>query len=276
MTLRERNRFITGFLIFSILTVALFVVLTVLGVTAGRARGPTLSSEAILSTPSVSRFWFVAPWDFRAILASIIFLTLSVPVVTFLMIVHFEKTQAQECVYFTLFLFSCLSESTRLFIPLLDLWESNATFLIAMTRLLLFGRLLAPAAFLFNALSAIPGQNRDTDRNALMLAALSGIIATLIPINITKVLPYCVVETGFPALFRTYQIFLFLLTLLALAVQLRQNGKEHLFLLAGVFTLFTGYLILINAASWLEFALGLLAFAGGVYVYLVNLHKTYL
>jgi hypothetical protein len=275
MTLHERNRLITVFLFFSLGIVFSFLVIFIMAFAQGGVGFPVISGETVLSPGKSPGLWFTAPYHFGAVLASIIFLTINAPIVTFLMILHFEKTQAQECLYFAIFLFSSLTEAARLCIPLFNLWQGNSTFLISIARVLVFGRLLAPTAFLFSAVFAIIQQNRDVERNALVLVATAAIIATLIPVNTTQVLPTCIVETGFASFFTTYNLCLYVLTSLCLLVQTKNAGAEHKFLLLGFILLYAGYLILIRTASWLEFALGFIAFVFGNFLYLVNLHKSY-
>ena len=137
MTLYRRNRMITVFLFGSLGVILSFIVFLVL--------------ESIRNEGQFSGLWFPAPYNYYSVLASSIFLTISAPLVTFLMLQHFEKTQAQECLYFAIFLFACLTESTRLCIPLFNLWHGNSGLLSGLTRSLVFGRLLAPAAFFFSA-----------------------------------------------------------------------------------------------------------------------------
>jgi hypothetical protein len=275
MTLHERNRFITVFLFFSLAIILSFLVLFIRAIVQERLGFPVISGESVLTASKPSRVWFAAPYSFYSVLASIVFLTITVPLVTLLMILHFEKTQAQECLYFAIFLFSCLAEATRLCIPIFDLWQGNSALLLNITRVLVFGRLLAPMAFLFSAVFAITRQNRDVERNVMVLVAVAGIIATLIPINTTRVLPTCIVETGFASFFTTFNLCLYGLTILCLLVQTKNAGVEHKFLLLGFILLYAGYLLLIQSASFLEFGLGFVAFAVGNFLYLVNLHKSY-
>jgi hypothetical protein len=275
MTLHERNRYITVFLFFSLAIISVFMVMFINAFAQKRVGFPVISGESVLSVSKPSGLWFAGPYNFYSVLASIVFLTITAPIVTLLIILHFEKTQAQECLYFAIFLFACLTEVTRLCVPLFNLWQGNSAFLINITRMLIFGRLLAPTAFLFSAVFAIIQQNRDVERNVMVLIAAAGIIATLIPVNTTRVLPTCIVETGFASFFNTFNLCLYVLTILCLLVQTRNAGMEHKFLLLGFILLYAGYLLLIHTASWREFGLGFATFSAGTFLYLVNLHKSY-
>jgi hypothetical protein len=259
MTLYGRNRIITLFLFGSLGVILSFIVFLVL--------------ESIRNDGHFNGLWFPAPYNYYAVLASSIFLTISAPLVTFLMLQHFEKTQAQECLYFAFFLFACLTESARFCIPLFNLWQGSSRFLSGLTRVLVFGRLFAPTAFFFSAV--LPEQNRDVERNVMVMVTMAGIIAVLIPVNTTHILPTCMVQTGFTSFFKGYTICLYLLTTLCLAIQTRSAGPEHKLVLLGYVLLFAGYLLLIRTTTWFAFAPGVIAFSAGTYLYLVNLHRTY-
>jgi hypothetical protein len=261
----------TGVLVFSLLAVCSIGILAFYSISHQIFRFPSGDSFG-----AVSLFYFAAPYSFPAVLISICFLTVSVPVITGLMMAHFAKTQSQECLYFALFLLACLTESIRLFIPFLGLWKSNASFLITSTRIFFFGRLLAPASFLFSSIFSIVGQTQGSERNSGVLFAVTGVIALLIPVNTTRILPNCTVGIGFIPFFWVYELTLAVLTFVSLLLEAQNNGPERKRLAMGFLLLFTGYILLIQTLSMFSLALGIIFFASGVYLYLVNLHQTYL
>jgi hypothetical protein len=215
-------------------------------------------------------------YNFTAVILSITFLTLSVPIITLLLIINFEKTKAQEYAYFIFFLAACLTEITRLFIPIFGLWDANSSFLISMARLLLCGRTLAPITFLFPALISTSGQNSNTGRNIIILLAVSGLFSALIPVNTAHILPDCTVETGYRSVLRIYTSLIYLLSFVSFLIAAGSGGREQRLLAIGYALLFAGYLLLINMQSIFIFVVGVILFTGGVYIYLSNLHKLYM
>ncbi|MDR3284927.1 MAG: hypothetical protein LBS97_07105 [Treponema sp.] len=272
MTIQVRNRFVIAFLLLSILSI---------GITGGFALRMSLTgemqepSQSILAAVQGTAPAFFA-YRFYAVVCSVCFLVISVPVITCLMIFNFEKTQAQEYVFFMFFLGACLTEISRLFIPVFGLWENNSSFLISSARILLFGRMLAPASFLFPVLFSSARQNQDTERNVIALVALSGVFAVLTPVNTAHILPNCTVETGQATLFTFYVAIMYILSFLSLAIMARHGGREQRLMTLGYAILFAGYLILTGALSFGAFVVGAVFFVTGVYAYLGNLHKLYM
>jgi hypothetical protein len=219
---------------------------------------------------------FLFSYNFTAVILSICFLTLAVPIVTLLLIINFEKTQTQEYAYFIFFLAACLTEISRLFIPIFGLWDANSAFLISAARLLLFGRALAPITFLFPALFSISGQNPDTGRNIIILLAVAGIFAALIPVNTAHILPDCTVEIGYRSVLRIYTAIIYLLSFVSFLIAAGNGGKEQRLLARGYALLFAGYLLLINMQSLFMLVVGVILFIVGIYIYLSNLHKLYI
>jgi hypothetical protein len=215
-------------------------------------------------------------YNFIAVIVSICFFAVSVPIITFFLMVHFEKTQVQEYVYFIFFLAGCLTELTRLFIPVFDLWNSNSSFLISSTRLLLFGRTLAPASFLFPALFSVSRQNQETGRNVIILIALAGIFALFIPVNTAHIMPDCTVEIGYRSLLSVFTMAIYLLSLLSLLIASQGAGREQKLLAVGYALFFAGYLILTGIQPILMLAIGIILFVTGVYLYLRNLQQLYM
>jgi hypothetical protein len=215
-------------------------------------------------------------YRFSAVILSICFLTLAAPVITCLVMVSFEKTQTQEYVFFIFFLGACLTEVIRLFIPIFDLWDSNSEFLIAACRLWLFGRILAPASFLISALFSTTRQSQDTGRNVIILAALAGVFAALIPVNTAHILPDCTVETGYSDFLSTSGGIVYFLALISLLPSARHGGREQRLMTTGYAVLAAGYIVLTGAMSFFSLLAGIGLFSAGIYLYVTNLHKLYM
>ena len=272
MTIRSRNRFVGIFLVFAILSILAVGWFAVRMLLSGTAASPpeNILSQILPDTPAFFSY------SFTSVLISISFLAISVPIITDFVMVNFEKTQVQEYVYFILFLGGCLCELTRLFIPVFDLWETNSTFLFSSARLLVFGRTLTAGSFLFPSLFSVSRQNQETGRNVLILIALSGIFALLIPLNTARILPDCTVATGYKSMLSIFTLSLFLLTLVSLLIASQGAGREQKMLAAGYALLFAGYRVLSGIQSISILVLGLILFSIGIYIYLSNLHRLYM
>jgi hypothetical protein len=264
-----------------------FSLLSAIGVGALLAlallRGSSLLPPALLAAPEEASIamptghsLLSGAYSPLAVLGAIGFMVIAVPVCSLLVIRHFGKTQAPECFYYALFLAACLTEVTRLFIPLFDLWTGSTAILTTLTRLLFFGRLVAPAAFLFSSVFAMFRQYREEERNCGILLALSGVLAMMIPVKTTVILPTYMAEIGFDPLYRSYLQVLFLCTIATLLIEGRNRGKEGFLLALGYALLFAGYLILLSTVTYPALALGGLLFITGTYVYLINLHRLYI
>jgi len=268
----------TGVLFFSLFTVCFMGYLSFSAVVRDIFRPPSADLIAAAASQSIFPWWgaFAAAFSFPAVLVSISFLSAAVPIVIGFVMVHFAKTQSSECLYFTLFLLACLTETTRLFIPFFDLWVNNSSMLITSVRILFFGRLMAPLSFLFSSIFTMEGQTQGAERNSAFLFAVAGIIALLVPVNTTRILPNCTVEIGFTAFFWIYECVLAALTFISLLIQAKSSGPPGRILALGFLFLFLGYIILLGTQTIAALCLGMLCFSLGVYLYLVNLHKIYL
>jgi hypothetical protein len=239
---------------------------------AGVSKGP---SPAVLAQASQGGAAFFS-YQFYVVIAGICFFALAVPTLTWLLIINFEKTQAPEYVFFVFFLVACLFELVRLLIPVLNLWDSMSAMVRVSARILLFGRLLGPASFLFPAVYAVNRKDSDIGRNILILVAVCGIFALLTPVNMGHILPVCAVETGYQGFLRLFVLMVSLLSVVSFIIAARPGGREQRLLAAGYVLLFAGYLILLSVQSFFALFTGILLFTAGVYIYLTNLHNIYM
>jgi hypothetical protein len=191
---------------------------------------------------------------------------------------NFEKTQSQECVYSIAFLLACLAESGRLLIPIFDLWSVQSSMFITLARIVFFGRLLAPMSFLLCALTSVnTKQYQESGKYFIVIAALAGVFAFVIPVNSLHLTANCDVVFGFSRIILIYQVILSLITLAAFAFFCKTPEKKDSFVIAlGYLLFFSGYRVLMFADSFFLAVTGAAFFVAGMMVYLGKLHKIYM
>ncbi|GMO58033.1 MAG: hypothetical protein Ta2A_03420 [Treponemataceae bacterium] len=181
-------------------------------------------AAAFSAVPILQRFLTAFfSYNFFAVLFSVFALSFTMPVTMILIYIHFEKTQSQECVYFSAFLLACLAETVRIIIPIASLWDSNTMLLFACAKIIFFGRILAPLSFVFFVLSTAIGQTSESGSHFFVLLLLSSVFALIIPVNTLHVLPACTVEFGFSRVFDVTKIVFFVLTAIAFFLNAREK-----------------------------------------------------
>jgi len=243
----------------------------------------SIASGSLQAPPEdVQPFYFstkggLLSYSFIATLCSIIFCALCAPILILFIYINFEKTQSQECVYCIAFLLTCLTESTRLLIPVLNLWHTNTSLFIAITRLVFFGRLLAPMSFFVCAITSGNSEYQESGKYFTLLAALAGVFSVLIPVNTLHIRANCSVDFGFSRFVVLFQIILCLITFFSfLFVAKTYSKKESLFLTAGYILFFSGYCVLTFADSFFFAIVGAVCFVVGMRLYLGAIHKIYM
>jgi hypothetical protein len=274
MTVNVRNKFV--FVSFIIST----VVVAALGFFFIRA---LIQGTFELPPADVKPYYFssrggILSYSFIASAIAICALSLSAPILAMFIYVNFEKTQSQECVYSIAFLLSCLAESTRLLIPVFNLWITNSSLLIAIARIIFFGRLLAPLSFLICALTSVSSAHyQESGKYFAMLVAFSGVFAFVIPVNSLQLAANCSIEFGFSHIVVAVQAILCLITLFSFVFFGKAFAqKDFLFLTLGYLLFFSGYGILTFADSFFFAVLGTVSFVIGIRFYLGTIHKIYM
>jgi hypothetical protein len=274
MTIHVRNRFIIIAFIFSTIMVAVIGFLFVRAAVSGMLEPPPVN----IPQHSFNVRGEVFTFNFLASLLAICFTGLSAPVLILFIYRHFEKTQSQECVYTVAFLLSCAAESSRLLIPVYDLWITNSALFIAIARCVFFGRLLAPLSFLICALSSGSAQKyQESGKTFVVLVAFCGVFAAVIPVNSLHMVANCNIEIGFSRIIMIFQIILCLITLFSFMMFGKTfSQKDSLFVTLGYLLFFAGYYVLTVADSFFFTILGAVLFIAGMRVYLGIIHRVYM
>ncbi len=205
-----------------------------------------------------------------------IFIQLAYVSLTSLIIYHsFEKTQAPDMIFFLLFLFACLCDSSRLLVPAFRLSGSFSLFLLKLGNLHLFARLLAPLALMGTTVMSTDDFRQNTDRNSIILVIIAMFFAEMIPLNTSVILPNFCISYGYENAIRGFCG----LTALVSAISLfRTNSKNEYkqIMTIGFILLCFGYSLIFCCYSILALAAGVLLLGSGTYIYLNEVHKHYL
>ncbi|MBP3708924.1 MAG: hypothetical protein J6I73_00735 [Treponema sp.] len=189
--------------------------------------------------------------------------------------IQFEKTQSIEVIFFAVFLIGCTSEAMRLYVPFFNLWHSFSTFLIFIGRVVLFGRILAPAALLFDAVFSGTEQRQNVERNLVVLIVISIALSLLIPLNTAIVLPNFCVHWGSSKTFYIIRVLILVAAVLSVFVNTRTMGRKEK-TSYGFLALTIGYEVCCLSTSVIAVIVGNLLLFVGTAVYLGSLHRRYL
>lgn len=210
-----------------------------------------------------------------AVIASLFALLIYAAVLSRFMFVEFEKTQSTEIVYLILFTLAVLSDTVRLAVPFFGLWQAASSAVNAIGRTLLFGRTLAPLSLIFAAAFSDARERTNTNRNFVILLALSIALSVIIPVNTA------VIEQNFAPRWGEGHVVSEVMTVMLLTAIVSFFISAHLqglSLRCPIFValLSIGYAILCNALSYFAAVIGAAALFCGTALYLIELHKQYL
>ena len=205
-----------------------------------------------------------------------IFIMLAYVSVTSLIIYHsFEKTQAPDIVFFLLFLFACLCDTSRLMVPAFHLSGTFTFFLLKVGNIDLFARLLAPLALMGNTAMSGDDFRQNTDRNCMILIIMSMFFAELIPLNTSVILPNFCLSYGYMKAIRGFAFVTCSASALCLFRSNIKNEYKQIMTL-GFILLCVGYSLIFYCYNIASLVSGTILLGGGTYLYLNEVHKHYL
>ena len=272
MTLKTRNRFITAFLISSLITASICLIIFITAIFRG----------TIIMPPGhrIFRIMDNIPLmknSFTALLISFLLIILYVPVCFYLLLKYFENTQTSEIIFFTGFLLACLAEAARFLTICLGLWQTFSNMLIFAGNMVLFGRTLAPLSFLCASILSENELKQDVERNYLIMMTVSLVFAAIIPMNTARIASTGLVTEGFRPLIMIFRTLLMLTAVVSFYIQgTKKNSREQKHLSSSSFILLLGYSMLISADNLPFLIFGSALLFLGTYRYLVFIHKLYM
>jgi hypothetical protein len=275
MTLYDRNTFFRIEIIISggFLVLAGFLALRALPAC------PLIMAEAVRRSPGIfqdlmGRFFEPNPFvPFVSLSAAALFSLISL----ILIYLFFEKTQAPEILFITLFVLSFSFEVMKLMTPLQKIWDIPSIYLLLASRALLFGRLLGIFS-LFTAGVYAAGLEVQKQLNVIFIVVFISLIVTLgIPIDILTWDSSFSMVNGYLSLFRMLETVVLLITMSSFFISAWSRGTpEYTAIGLGSFLAFAGRNILLSADTWMSPLPGLLLLAAGLWLICTNLHRVYL
>lgn len=268
MTIRFRNRMTLIFFILAVACLMLGIFFTLYKFFSDGIINPEVYTKD-LSQKFLLRYH-------PACVYSGIFILLTYVSVTTLIIYHsFEKTQAPDMVFFLIFLFACLCDTTRLMVPVFNLSGSFSHFLLKIGNFHLFARLLAPLALMGTTVMSTEDFKQNTDRNSLILIIISMFFAELIPLNTSVILPNFCISYGYVKAIRAFGALICAVSAVSLFCTNRRNEYKQIMTI-GFVLLCLGYSLTFYCYNILTLAAGTLFLGSGTYLYLNEVHKHYL
>ena len=240
---------------------------------------PEAMAEAVKRSPGIIQSLarqFLAPnpfVPFASLAASALF-SLAVLILIYF---FFEKTQAPEILFITLFVLSFSFEVMRLMTLLQKVWVIPSIYLLLASRALLFGRLFGIFS-LFAAGVCAAGLEVEKQLNVILITVFVSLVVTLgIPIDILTWDSSFSMINGYLSLFRMVETVVLLVTMASFFISAWSRGtREYAAISLGSFFAFAGRNILLSADTWLSPLPGLLLLAAGLWLICTKLHKVYL
>jgi hypothetical protein len=189
----------------------------------------------------------------------------------------FEKTQAPEILFISLFVLSFSFEAMRLLTPLQKIWAIPSIYLLLASRALLFGRFFGIFA-LFAAGVYAAGLEIQKQLNVILIVALISLLISLgVPIDILTWDSSFSMINGYLSLFRMIETVVFIITMMSFFISAWSRGTpEYVAIGAGSFLVYVGRNILLSGDTWISPLPGLLLLAAGAWLICTKLHKVYL
>ncbi|MBR4629057.1 MAG: hypothetical protein IKO57_01255 [Treponema sp.] len=273
MTLRIRNQFLKIFTFFSITWVSITSLLLI----------KSIISKQMMQPPTDIRT-FPFPWAnfftecrFSAIVCSILILLFFAIGTTFFVTRHLKKTQSSELIFFFGFLIGVLCEAFRLLIITFGLWLTFSDTLLALGKMILFGRTIAALSFFFAALLGEPGKRNEIEQNFVILVAISALISAITPLNTIRITSTGMVTICFPKMISTFKAIVVIISTFAFIYNSKRDEKPAFNWVAiNYLILFFGYELLINSDCIITMVAGAFSLLAGTAQYLMALHKIYL
>jgi hypothetical protein len=189
----------------------------------------------------------------------------------------FEKTQAPEILFITLFVLSFSLETMRLATPLQKAWEIPSLYLLMASRTLLFGRFFGIFS-LFAAGVCAAGLEIQKQANIILVAAFISLVVSLgVPIDILTWDSSFSMINGYLPLFRMIETVVLAITMASFFISAWSRGTmEYLTIGTGVFLAAVGRNLVLSGDTWISPLPGLLLLIAGAWLICTKLHKVYL
>ena len=270
MTIKTRNRLNISLFVFSLVFLLANVLILLLALYK-----KSFSLELYKALDEGAGSWLPLSYNPLIVLISIYFQIIYVCVTSFMLYRVFEKTQASDIPYLFLFLIALISNSLRLWIPLLNMSSTYSQLLLFCGNSILFSKLLVPTSLLFSVVMSGVEQRQDLEKNIFILLLGCLFFAQLIPLNTANICKNFEIDYSFRTVIKITSILIVITTLIALFFNNRQKFYTQKTTI-GLALISTGTFILFNSINILRLAAAFVCLFAGNLLYLRELHKQYL
>jgi hypothetical protein len=275
MTLLARNNCFKG----GIFLAALSLGLAALGGYAAFPVFPDLAASAAMRSQGIIQKiieGFTEPSayvPFWTMLSAAAYSLISIILIYF----FFEKTQSPEILFIGFFVVSLAFELARIVLPLKQIISFPSMYLIAASRVLLFGRYFGLFS-LFAASIYAAGLDAQKQQNLfLMLVLVALVIALNVPVDGLIWDSTLMLWNGYRPMFSMVELGILAVTMLTFLISAYTRGtKSYLFIGVGTFLIFAGRNILLCSDTWITPIPGLMFLVAGTWFVCSRLHLEYL
>lgn len=267
MTIRTRNRFIFILFICSLSFLLVNSILLIVNIYN--------KNFNIQSLMPASKNFSLIKYNPYCVIISLFFEQLFAITVSIVLYRTFENTHTGDIIFFSIFLFTFITDAFRLWIPILNIKDTYSRLFIFCGNASLFSKLLTPASLLFVVIEGTDEQRQDVEKNLFVIIFASIFFAKFIPLNTVNTLPNFAVDYSFRKAIQVYSFF----TICAALVALFINNKNKLYkqlTTIGFFLLCCGKFFIYNSTSILRLSIAIICLTTGCILFLKELHNQYL
>lgn len=271
MTLKVRNRLITAFLIFSIISLITIISLLISNIANGTFK--TVFGYDFFSLEQLS---FIKPGQ-KTVLLSLIFIQFFVPVTACVLYFNFEKTQSSLIILFCAFLLGTQMELSKLYIALFNLQDTYSEIYLLLGNFSLMGKLISLFSFFLIASECKNTQKLDVEIDLIIILTISIFVTVCIPLNTSKCTNTFELTYGFSKTVIVLFITVVILTILTFIFSYHETeNKKILHLMICYIFIMLGDYILTSSNIAVYVLAGSLCLIAGTNRFMKTLHRMYL
>lgn len=268
MTIKYRNR-ITSF--FFLVSIIYFLITIFFLLYQFFTKTLVFPKVTLTSIPT----GFLVTKNNTAIIISILLIISYVCVTTYIIKINFQKTQATDMLFFIFFLIGLECDTIRIYLILLNCFNTYSSFLILLANISLFGKILAPLSIISSIIFSNDEYRKSVDQNSLIILISSLFFANLIPINTAIITPNFSISFAYVNCIRVFTIIVFLISIFSLLIKNKKNEYSQKSTIGLIF-ICTGYLISVYGYSIVTTFLSIIFLLLGTHYYISTIHKQYL
>ena len=275
MTLSARNIFFKGGIIFAALSLCLIVA----GGYFALKAFPVAAESAALRPGGIIQKLFeelLGPSPYvplLTMLSTVLYSLVSITMIYY----FFEKTQTPEILFIGFFVISLTFEFTRIMIPLKEVFPFPVIFIVASSRVLLFGRYFGLFSLFASGVYAAGLDEQKQQSFLLMLILAALLIALNVPIDIQVWDSTFMTLNGYRPMFAMVETGIMVITIMSFLISAyTRSSRTYMTVAIGIFLVFAGRNILINSDTWITPLPGLAILGAGTWFACSRLHSEYL